>query len=497
MKMVPAALGLIGKSLGLNTDSWFNPFTGFGTGRDKTTHNNFEGNFRLSDMLLTDLYNHDDIARKVVAIVPDEMFREGFRLETENPQCAEDVIERADLLDLDTQFADGIRWARLYGGAVMMIGADDGNPADTPLDPERVTSVDFLDIFDRRRAWPWRYYQDPRHPRFGRPDVYCLQSLTGAIAYVHETRLIIFRGAHTDDYTRRTLNNWDYSILQVNYEAIQHFNEIFRAARIMMTDASQAVFTMKGLLGMIAGGMKQDLMTRAVTLDMGRSVARAIFLDADSGETFTKVPTQFAGVADQLTQAAKRLAAATGIPVIILMGETPSGLNASGDANVRLWYDTIHAQQKKTVIPHLKRIYRLIGNSLGYHDAKYDVIAKPLWQETPQEKATRRKMVADTDAVYMQNEVFTPEEVAEVRGGDDPDRDIKIDPTSRMGAFLPPKAPGGGAPQVPGPAPVKPLPAAPPSVIPKGTPPTGSTQSPDQEQPGGRPAVDKPKGSPP
>lgn len=483
MKLLKNPLAILGQAI-TRTDSWYNPFTGFGTGRDKTAHNSFCLDPRLSDMLLTELYNQDDIARKVISIVPDEMFREGFRLETEDPQCAEDVIERADILDLDTKFADGIRWARLYGGAVMMVGADDERPADWPLSPERVRSVDFLDIFDRRRAWPWRYYQDPRHPKFGQPDVYCLQSLTGAIAYVHETRLIIFRGAHTDDFTRRTLNNWDFSVLQNNYEAIQHFNEIFRASRIMMTDASQGVFTMKGLLGMLAGGMSQQLQTRAVMLDMGRSVARSIFLDADSGEKFEKVPTQFAGVSDQLTQAAKRLAAATGIPVIILMGETPSGLNASGDANVRLWYDSLHSQQRKTVIPHLSRLYRMIGNSLGWVGMKYKVEAKPLWQETPKEAADRRKIQADTDAVYLQNEVFTPEEVAEVRGGDDPDRAIKIEPGSRMGTFLPPKAPAGGAPQAPGP---RPLPQAPPPQLPPGTPPTGPSQSPAEDRPGGMP----------
>lgn len=484
---------MVGQRLS-NLDTWYNPFTGFGTGRDKTTHNAFEGMTRLPDMLLTDLYNYDDIARKVVSIFPDEMFREGFTVTTEDPECAEAVQERANLLDLDTQFADGIRWARLFGGGVMMIGADDGGSADCPLVPERIRSVDFLDIFDRRRAWPWRYYQDPRHPRFGKPDVYALQSLTGGIAYVHETRLVVFRGAHTDDYTRRMLNNWDFSVLQNNYEAIQHFNEIFRAARIMMTDASQGVFTMKGLLGMIAGGMRQQLETRAVMLDMGRSVARSVFLDADAGESFTKVATQFAGVSDQLTQAAKRLAAATGIPVLILMGETPSGLNASGDANVRLWYDSIHAQQKKTVVPHLRRIYKMIGQSLGYQGQKYDVEAKPLWQETPKEKIDRRKVQADTDALYITNEVFTPEEVATVRGGDDPDREIRIDPESRVGAFLPPKTEPGGPPMVPGPPA---LPAARPNPPPAGTPPTGPTQSPAADRPGLRPAVDDPKGSPP
>jgi len=491
-------LKMVGQRL-TNLDAWYNPFTAFGTGRDKTSHNLFSGEVRLPDMLLTDLFNYDDIARLVVSIVPDEMFREGFTLTTEDPDCAEAVTERANLLDLDTRFADGIRWGRLYGGGVMMIGADDGGSADTPLVPERVRTVDFLDIFDRRRAWPWRYYQDPRHPQFGQPDIYALQSLTGGIAYVHATRLVVFRGAHTDDYTRRMLNNWDFSVLQNPYEAIQAFNEVYQAARLMMTDASQGVFTMKGLMGMIAGGMRQQLETRAAMLDMGRSVARSVFLDADGGERFEKVATQFAGVADQLQQAAKRLAAATRIPVMILMGESPAGLGAAGaaDASIRTWYDSIHSQQKKTVIPHLRRIYRLIGYSLGYQAGqRYKIEAKPLWQETPKEKIDRRKVQADTDAVYLQNEVFTPEEVAAVRGGEEPDREIRIDPEDRLGTMLPPKSPGG-APQVPGPKAPPALPAARLTPAPPGTPPTGPTQSPAADQPGGRPAVDNPKGSPP
>ncbi len=461
--IVKEALGLLGKAL--NLDSWSNALTGFGTSRDKTQYGQFEANFRLQDQELTDLYNHDDISRKVVGLVPEEAFREGFSLSTNDPRAAEAVLKRAEILDLENAFLEAWRWGRLYGGAVIYVGADDGQAADTPLRPALVRSVDFLDVFDRRRVWPWRYYGNPKHPKFGKPEVYALQSLTGGIAYVHDSRLVVFRGAHTDDYTRRTLNYWDFSVLQNCHEAIEHFNEIFRASRIMMTDASQGVFKMKGLIGMIAGGQRQLLETRAQMLDMGRSVARSIMLDAGSageeGESFTKIATQFAGVGDQLSQAAKRLAAATGIPVIILMGETPSGLNASGDANVRLWYDGIRSQQRKIVIPRMTSVYTLIGNALGFKGETYPITAKSLWQETPAEEAARRLVVAQTDVAYAGIEVLTPEEIAANRFRKDGwNAETKIDLTSRLGSFPEPEDPALPA-----------LPAKPPApALPPGKP---------------------------
>lgn len=471
------ALVMIGQHLTLtNIDSWFNPFTGFGTARDKTTHNSFEGSIRLPDMLLTDLYNNDFLARKVVSLPAAEMFREGYEITTTNPQAAVDVAKRLEELDFFSRYEDGERWGRLYGGGVLFIGANDGRPADQPLIPDLVTSVDFFDTFDRRRAWPWQYYQDPKAPKFGKPEVYALQSLTGGIGYVHESRLIIFRGAETDDYTRRLLNGWDFSILQNLLEPIQHFHEVFRASRIMMTDASQGVFKMKGLISMIAGGQRQQIETRAQMLDMGRSVARSIFLDADEGEDFTKIPTQFAGVSDQLIQASEMISAATGIPVLVLMGKTPSGLNASGDANVRIWYDSIKAYQNKKVVPKLVRVCGLVGRSLGYQGETYTVEPKALWQETPTENATRRKTVAETDQIYANIDVLTPEQIQSNRfRADGWNAETKIDPTDPP-APQAVTAPLPAAPKAPA------LPAAP--VVPG---PSDPSHSPAQEQPGAKP----------
>ncbi len=418
-------------------DGWFNPFSAFGTARDSSTASQFEPDAPLPDDLLTSLFNNDDIAQLVVSVWPQEMFREGYSLKTGNPEADKKIITRAEALSLNDAFHDGILWARLYGGAAVFIGADDGRPADAPLDFEAIRSVDFIDVFDRRRVWPWRYYQNPKHPKYGKPEVYSLQSLQGGVAYVHETRLAIFRGARTDAYTQRQLNGWDFSILQNSLDAIKHFSECFQSARILMKEASIGVFAMKGLSSMIAGGQRNLLEARAQMLDLGKSVARSIFLDASENESFSRVGVQFAGVADQLRMAANRLSVTSRIPVLVLLGETPSGLNASGDANVRIWYDQIKAKQVKDVIPPMLRAYQMIGKSLNVQSNEYVLKPNPLWQETPSEVSARRAQMATADVAYINTEVYTPEEVSRVRGrAEGWDGPIIVDPQRRLGDFL-------------------------------------------------------------
>jgi phage-related protein (TIGR01555 family) len=423
-------------------DSWFNPFTGYGTGRDKTEHTSFIGRPPLADVLLTDLFNHDDISRKVVGLAPSEMFREGYLLDGTNNQNVKLIEQRGNALNICAAFENGLTWARLYGGSVIFVGADDGLSPTEPLVPAYVKAVDFLDVYDRRRVWPHRFCQDPRNPNYGRPEIYSLQSFEGHTAYVHASRLIMFRGAKTDDFTRRQLNDWDYSVLQNTYDTIQHFNECFRASRIMMSEASVGVFTMKGLLAMIAGGQRDLLNARAQMLDMSKSVARSIFLDAGEGENYRRESIPFGGVAEQLIQAAKRLSAATDpqIPVIVLMGETPSGLNASGNANVRLWYDQLKSLQIKEVIPKMLRVYQLIAQALGFQNEDLTLIPKPLWQETPNEREDRRLKVSQRDQACIASEIFTPEEVAAVRGTPGGyEKEIAIDPRNRLGTFADPE----------------------------------------------------------
>jgi hypothetical protein len=412
-------------------DSWQNMFSGMGTGADRTTAGVYSVSVRITDPELSALYHTSDTAATIVDTVPQAMLRQGFGVTCPDVDAATKVTDRAKALDVLNHVREGLIWGRLFGGAVLLIGADDNQDPRLPLDEAGIRSLSFLQVYDRRYAQPDTYYEDPKAPKFGRPKTFRLTNLrSGSVAYVHESRLIVFRGAHTGAKERQENLDWDYSTLQRPYEALRQFDAVYKAAEIMMTDASQAVFKMTGLLQMIAGGQLDVLNTRANFLDMTRSVSRAVLLDAD-GEDFTKIATSFAGVGDMLDRTANRLSAASKIPVPILMGQAPAGLNATGDSTIRIFYDGIESERTETVEPKLFRLVRLISIAERLGDRRFGIKFKSLWLETPKEKADREKVEADTAAVWITNEVLDPDTVAIAHFGSDEAQPYRVDPAER------------------------------------------------------------------
>lgn len=432
-------------------DAWFNPSTGFGTSTDKTQTGVYDSAPIPSDPELTQLYQGSGMARKIVRIIPKEMLREGFSVTGER---ASEIQAQAKSLGVIENFQEAMIWANLYGGSCIFVGADDGAMAIAPLDPTKVRGVKFLQVYDRRYAQPSRWYEDPQNPRFGRPEIYRLQNVqTGNAAEVHESRLILFRGAHTEPETRRVQNGWDSSVLQACYEALRQFDANYKAAEFLMSDASQGVFKIRGFLSALAGGVgAKDLATRAVIMDQFRSLARSVILDSESGEEFTKIQTTFSGIGDVLDRTANYLSAITEIPVTILMGTSPAGLNATGESDIRIWYDQVASLQKSDLEPRLLQVLTLIAMALGIQTTP-GIVFPSLWQERPQEVALREKTEAETYALLIANELASPEDIVRARfqpGGPKP---IIVDPASVPSQVLPP---------APVPAPV--VPNGPPAV---------------------------------
>lgn len=398
-------------------DSWVNPFTGFGGDRDKTAGGSFVDSGRIPDTELSALYRGDWLAAKVIDLPPQEMLRQGFSFERagkkEQQADLEELKKALIALGAEEHLLKGFVWGRLFGGALLFIGAEDGQRTDRPLVVERVKRISFLQVYDRRRIVVRSRYLDPRKGNFGAPEVYAITPLDGGElgdgAGVHESRCIRFGGALTDDETSRGIDGWDDSILQKVYEAVRQFHANNKSGELMMTDASQGVFKMAGLIKAIAAGDFATVQQRLITTDMGRSTARSIVVDPDKGEDFEKVPTSFGGVPEMLDRSANIVAAASGIPVTVLMGQAPAGLNATGDADVRLFYDRVKTEQTSRLRPALLRLAEVLtsGKAEGL-----EVVFPPLWQESPAEKTTREKTDADRDIGYIQAGVVTPEEVA-------------------------------------------------------------------------------------
>src|SRR5581483_6190160 len=344
---------------------WQNAMMGYGTSRDKITYGSYRAFVEIDWQQLSDLFYSDDVAAKLVEKRPEEAFRRGYKLRNpENEDAALAAVEQAKQLDADAKMQEALTWGRLYGGSLLVMGVEGGAP-DQPLDDTQARGVRFLNVVDRRYASVKAWYTDPLSPNYGQPMIYTIGGTTvpGTITSsvdIHESRCIGFDGIPVDIETRRILGGWTYSVLQRPYEVMRTFATAFQAAGILTADASQAVFKMKGLFEMIASGEKERLQTRMQMVDMSRSSARAVLLDAD-GEDFQRIATSFTGLPEMLDRMMMRLASSIDMPVTILMGRSPAGQNATGDSDFQHWYDSIASQQKKELSPKLLRLYRILS----------------------------------------------------------------------------------------------------------------------------------------
>ncbi len=498
--LVKAASGAV-DALTLRLDAWQNGLTGFGTHRDKTTHGSYQPFIRLSDLELSAMYHGEDMAARVVDIVPDEMLREGFSIDLGEPELNTALSEKFKALNVQEQFADGIRWARLYGGGAILVGCDDGQTPDNPLRPERAKDITYLYVIERRVLWPVTYYSEPGHPKLGQPKTYMVTpivaggTVSSAPTIVHESRLILFRGAKTGAFEKLSLAGWDCSVLQRPYEILRQFNTGWKAVETLLTDGNQAVFRMTGLSEMIGSNQQTALQKRLTLMEMYRSVMRALVIDADSDESYERTTVSFEGIHQVLDKLCIRLAAAAEMPVTILMGQSPSGMNATGDADFRWFFNRIRAKQTTELAPLLRHLVliwlqtkaspiRLAkaggppaaeGTGKTIKPEAITITFPPLWKETPMDEATRRKLVSDTDLNYFTMQALLPEEIAESRFrpegfgeeiqlGDDSRKareqllktDLKklaageiapVAPTGPPGAGQPKGAPPGGPPK--------------------------------------------------
>jgi uncharacterized protein len=431
-------------------DGWANVLAGLGlASRDRGANTEFLAGMRLDPQTLAELYRYDDICRTVVSLYPQEALKRGILVKGE-PSPDDDEPPGPVTLELDRlrvryQIQRAATWGRLFGGALIVLGVRDGRLPTEPLGPGP-HRIDFLDVYDRRQIQREQTWDDPREWSFGDCKIFRVTQVRGGQFLVHRSRCLVFGGAETADREREENAGWDDSVLQVVYEVVKLFSAGYLSVGNMLTDASQAVFKIRGLIAAVAGNQREALSRRLQLVDLSRSVARAVMLDADGGEEFTKVPTQFADVPQTLDRLAARLAAATGIPVTRLLGQAPAGLNATGESDTRNWYDSVQVYRKHEIEPQVQRVFSLLAPG-----------SRPqwpaLWVPTDLEVATLGKTEAETDALYISNDVFLPEEIKAKRKGYAPAPAPAPAPVPVKPNGAPPPTPSQDPPQGPGPSP--------------------------------------------
>lgn len=420
--------------------------------RDKTQSFNVYADAPYDVDTLAAIYAGGDIAERIAKSLPEKSLKQGYGLASSNgdmdpdelQQQAKEVLAEADRIGLRDKMFEGDVWGRVYGlGGIVMFASGSGAPEDPMID-DSVTRLDRVMVVDRREIIPASYY-DASSPNFGEVEFYRVQPVsvmggfppggrrrglpatftpsghkddpaniaTGMI--IHESRFVRFGGALTSRRDRQTNQGCDLSIYQKTFKTLQQTETNWDSVCQLMADMSQGVFSIEGMIKLIAAGNEQALLTRMQALDMGRSTARAIVLDADK-EKFERIVTPLGGVDEIIMRTWQRLAAAAEMPLTVLFGVSPAGMNATGESDVRLWYDNVQAHREHVLGPRLLRIMRLLSKTLGHTASdSWEITWPSLWQMTAPEQAAYRLATVQADDIEIKNGTSLPEEVALTR----------------------------------------------------------------------------------
>lgn len=128
-------------------------------------------------------------------------------------------------------------------------------------------------------------------------------------------------------------------------------------------------------------------------------------------EEFFQFNVPLSGLDHLQAQSQEHQAAVTGIPLVILLGITPTGLNASSEGELQTFRAWILAQQEALYTPLLSRLINIIQLSLyGEIDSDIGFRYLPLEPLNELDQANARKTEVDADVELIGAGIITPQE---------------------------------------------------------------------------------------
>lgn len=139
---------------------------------------------------------------------------------------------------------------------------------------------------------------------------------------------------------------------------------------------------------------RRKVLQRVGLANEAKSLANALLMDAEEG--YEQKTINFGQLPEILRLYLQIAAGAADIPATRLLGQSPTGLSATGESDLVNYYDRLASDQNVTLRPRLDRLDEvLIRSALGVRPPEVYYEFATLWQMSETEKATVFKTKAD------------------------------------------------------------------------------------------------------
>lgn len=398
-------------------DGYVNLLNKYGTKQDNSEAYKFEREPVIPDMQLTGLYEGNGLFSKIIDTPAEEALKHGFDLNLKSDEVNAFVEDALDDLEWEEKAATAIKWARLYGGALIVMLIDDGRGLEEPVDWEHIRSIDELRVYERSIVQPDSsslYQQDyggkgvgNRVSKFGQPEYYYVSSIYGSFK-VHESRCLVFHnGVLPEQTSNATYLFWGMPEYVRIRRALRETVTAHTDSVKLLERSVQAIYSMKGLASLLTtDDGENQVLKRLQLVDTSRGLLNSIAIDSE-GENYDFKTFQFSGVKDVIDATCNMLSALTNIPQTILFGRSPAGMNATGDSDFESYYNFVEKIQRLMLKRNLRTLLDVVfraGIASGdvAEEPDYKLEFKPLWSLSDTEQATVDQTKAQTALVKAQ-----------------------------------------------------------------------------------------------
>lgn len=360
------------------------------------TPNLLEGTQYIKQCLTRDyatlnaLYRESWIVRRIIDIIPGDMLKNGFHLNTE---LSPDLLQQFERELRNTQLIDkirkGLKWGRLYGGALgVMLIKGQGDNLEEPLNYDLILPGDFagLMVFDRWNGVSpsSELVDDIDDPEYGLPDYYVVtDTASGLMTRVHHSRCVRFIGNDLPYWEEMSEIYWGASILESVFDELKKRDNVSWNIAQLTFMANLRVLKMSDLGQLLAStdtASQQELYRTLMAQNHIMNNMGMLIMDAADGmETHQYT---FGGLAQCYEQFIMDIAGAAEIPVTKLFGRSPSGMDATGESDLQNYYDMIGEKQETLLRPVLNKLLpplclSVFGAIPDDLDFDFDPVAEP------------------------------------------------------------------------------------------------------------------------
>jgi phage-related protein (TIGR01555 family) len=389
-------------------DKLSNVMSGMGTSVDRATYAGYHF-VPVTPQQAEAAYRTSWLMRKIIDIPPLDMTRAWRSWQAEDTDI--EALERVERkLQLRDKVKRALVLARLWGGGAIVMGIKGEADPGKPLDLEAVgkDSLAWLHVFGRHQISAGQIITDPESPWFGEPEAWSLQAGNGRQITIHPSRVVPLVGQRAPDGS--VYGNvdpfWGDPLYQSIQTALKNADLAQDGFAALIDEAKIDIIKIPDLMASIGSAeYEQKLLQRLGTAAAGKSTWRALVLDG--AEEWEQKQITWAGIPDIITSYLQVVAGAADIPVTRLLGQSPKGLQSTGDGEERDYHAMIAARQDELVAPALERIDEvLIRSALGSRPSDVWFRFNPLSQLSPKDAAEIESKRATTVKTYADTGLF-------------------------------------------------------------------------------------------